>query len=533
MSVTRRRLIHLVGRAGGISAAYRTMAAMGLLAAPAAYAGPPALPAGSGAGSKVLILGAGIAGMVAALELGRAGYDCTVLEARGRAGGRNWSLRASDVVEETGGRQPVAWDAGEHLYFNPGPARLPYDHQGILGYCRELGVALEVLCNDNRAAFMHDDAAFAGAPQRNGAVVNDTRGYIAELAAKAVDAGLLDQPVSDIDKERLRAFLRAFGALEADLVYRGSARAGLAELPGAGTQSGRIAAPLDLRAIVASEFWQGPMQFGELHTMQATMLQPVGGMGRIGEAFGRMLGERIVYRREITDIRRTGEARGARVLWRDARSGERGAAEADYVICTLPCPVLRGIDADFSPALRAALAAPAYVPAGKIAFQAERRFWEQDHNIYGGISWTSRDITQIWYPTAGLHAPKGILVAGYVWSDREGEAFAAKPPARRAADALADAAHIHPGCAQALGNAVSVAWPNIPFTGSAWAEWSRATRKQYYPVLLAGEGPFLFAGEHVSYVTGWQEGAVLSAHVAVAALAERVRRAGAPARASP
>jgi monoamine oxidase len=40
-----------------------------------------------------VILGAGIAGMVAALELGKAGYECRVLEARSRPGGRNWTLR--------------------------------------------------------------------------------------------------------------------------------------------------------------------------------------------------------------------------------------------------------------------------------------------------------------------------------------------------------------------------------------------------------------------------------------------------------
>ena len=96
--LNRRHFINLVGAAGGVSAAYGTMAAMGLLPIPEAYAGPPALP--TGAGTKVVILGAGIAGMVAALELGKAGYDCTILEARRRPGGRNWSLRSGDVVEE-------------------------------------------------------------------------------------------------------------------------------------------------------------------------------------------------------------------------------------------------------------------------------------------------------------------------------------------------------------------------------------------------------------------------------------------------
>ena len=110
---------------------------------------------------------------------------------------------------------------------------MPYHHEGILSYCRTLGVPLEVLCNDNRAALMQDDHAFDGAPQLNRRVVNDARGFVAELAAKAVDQDLLAQPVSMEDKDRLRAFLRSFGALDKDFVYRGSARAGWAEPPDA------------------------------------------------------------------------------------------------------------------------------------------------------------------------------------------------------------------------------------------------------------------------------------------------------------
>jgi monoamine oxidase len=132
--LSRRNLIHLVGRAGGAAAAYHTMAAMGLLSVPSAYAGVPAVPPGRG--TPVLILGAGIAGMVAAYELGKAGYDCRILEARERPGGRNWHLRGGDTVEQTDSKQVVDWDPGEHQYFNPGPARIPGHHAGLLSYCR-------------------------------------------------------------------------------------------------------------------------------------------------------------------------------------------------------------------------------------------------------------------------------------------------------------------------------------------------------------------------------------------------------------
>ncbi len=401
MSFSRRALIHGVGRAGGIAAAYRTMAAMGLLPVPAAYVGPPALP--NGAGRRVIVVGAGIAGLVLGYELAASGFDPLILEARGRAGGRNWTLRAGDLIEETDSAQRVRFNVAEHLYFNPGPARIPYHHEAILSYCRTLGVPLEVMCNDNRGALMQDDKAFGGAPQLNRRVVNDARGYVAELAAKATQRAALDQPASAADAERLRAFLRAFGALDRDLVYRGSSRAGWAEPPGVG-EGGRANPPLDFQAILASEFWQGPMQWGELANMAPTMLQPIGGMGRIGAAFGRKLWGRITYNAEVTALRRT--ETGGRVVWKDA-SGAEQAAEAPVVVVTMPLSVLRAIPNDFAPPIREAIAASDYVSAGKVAFQAERRFWELDCGIYGGISWTSRPITQISVPHGRASAEKG------------------------------------------------------------------------------------------------------------------------------
>jgi hypothetical protein len=115
-TLSRHGFLNLVGKAGGVSAVYQTMAAMGLLSVPAAYAGPPSLPPGNG--TRVVILGAGIAGMVAALELGKAGYECRVLEARSRPGGRNWTLRGGDTVE-VDSTQRIAWEAADHLLFQP------------------------------------------------------------------------------------------------------------------------------------------------------------------------------------------------------------------------------------------------------------------------------------------------------------------------------------------------------------------------------------------------------------------------------
>src|SRR5438045_8872271 len=97
---TRRRFLEGVGRAGGASAVYRAMTAMGLMPELEPWTGPIELPQDSGQGKSVLVLGSGIAGLAAAYELTRAGFKCQVLEAQDRAGGRCFTVRRGSVVQE-------------------------------------------------------------------------------------------------------------------------------------------------------------------------------------------------------------------------------------------------------------------------------------------------------------------------------------------------------------------------------------------------------------------------------------------------
>ncbi|MEO8809815.1 MAG: FAD-dependent oxidoreductase, partial [Rhodanobacter sp.] len=123
--MSRRQLLRMIGMGAGSAAIYQAMSSLGF-AAESTFKGPPHLT-GAPKGSSVLILGAGIAGMMAAYELRKAGYKVQVLEYNARAGGRNWTLRGGDRYTELGGAsQECRFDPG--LYINPGPWRLPYHH---------------------------------------------------------------------------------------------------------------------------------------------------------------------------------------------------------------------------------------------------------------------------------------------------------------------------------------------------------------------------------------------------------------------
>src|ERR1700742_947229 len=209
MGCSRREFLMGVGRAGGYVAAFVVMKLLGFLSVPEAYA-QSALKPVPGRGTRVVILGGGIAGHVSAYELGKVGYQCTVLEARERVGGRNWSIRKGTQVHFADGtQQTCAFEEGH--YFNAGPARLPSIHTTMLGYCRELGVPLEVEVNTSRGTLLQCDKMNGGVPVEQRQMVNDTRGHVSELLAKSINKGALDQDVTTEDKERMLAFLREYG----------------------------------------------------------------------------------------------------------------------------------------------------------------------------------------------------------------------------------------------------------------------------------------------------------------------------------
>src|SRR5687767_15046973 len=122
---SRRRFLHFAGALGGSGAVYQAAIGLGLLPDAAfAMARPDVAPL-ENVTRRVVILGAGIAGLTAAYELSRKGYECVILEASHRAGGRNLTLRHGDLVDETGNQQVCEFDDEPNLFFNAGPARIP------------------------------------------------------------------------------------------------------------------------------------------------------------------------------------------------------------------------------------------------------------------------------------------------------------------------------------------------------------------------------------------------------------------------
>ena len=512
MGLTRRAVLTQLGMVGGAGAAFMGMEMLGLAHSTPAGVESFGLPKGSGNGKSVLVLGAGIAGLVAAYELKQAGYAVTVLEARDRVGGRVWTVRGGDRIVHNGRpEQQATFDPG--LYFNAGAARIPSTHRVVLDYARRFGVKMEAFVNDNRGAGWD----FAGKVQPERRMVYDLHGRVSELLAKAIDQRALDQEMPKGELEAFRQFLQFYGLLDNKGRYsQASFASGFAKAPGGYDHEPTQLPPLTLKELLPTQAIGFPYFFQSINDMQPTMLQPVGGMDAIAHAIYEQIKPHVRLNSPVTAIRRAGGR--ARI----EHGPGKQSTEADFAVVTLPANLLEKVPNDFSPAKKAALKGINYLPSVKVAFEAPR-FWETDNDLFGGLAWTDRLNENVIYPSDGFFSPKGVLVAAYVagWTNQDNpQKFAALSHEERFRISRESIEALHPGKSKLLGKGVTVGWGLVPYSEGVGALWGggpggAAGRGQQYAELLKPEGPIFFAGEHLSYVGLWQEGAALSAHEAI------------------
>src|SRR5262245_328806 len=524
MTMTRRGLLNAMAQLGGAGAAYETLVLFDFLKAPPAMAAGLSLPSDAGKGRTVVILGAGVGGLCAAYELDRAGYDVVILEASRRIGGRNLTLRRGDVLKEMHTPAQVC-QFDEGLWLNVGPGRIAHHHVHVIDYCRQFGVALQPYIFTSRANRVHTGHVGNGRTWQMRQAVYDLQGHIAEMLSKCVSTKGIDLPLTKTDVEKFQDLLMNFGGLTksvqsgtATYSYKNqSGRGGFERSHGVGNKRLVPLSPLKLDEILRSELWNDFI-FRDADIMwQASLLEPTGGMDHFVKAFASQplarkngtIDTLVRHNAKVTEI----NVGNNNVTVACDDGGKTRTFSADYCISTIPMPIFKNMKTDLSAAYMNAARNLSTSASGKVGWQAER-FWETRDQIYGGISWTTDTIRQIWYPSWGFLSQKGMLTGAYIYG-KTAEAFNARPVEERLHIAREQGERLHEGFSKYVEHGIAIGWDRMEHFRFAWSDTSAPAFGGNAELLATPQGRFHQTGDQITFWSGWQEGAIISAWEAV------------------
>jgi monoamine oxidase len=193
---------------------------------------------------------------------------------------------------------------------------------------------------------------------------------------------------------------------------------------------------------------------------------------------------------------------------------------ADFCVSSIPAPIFSTLRTNLPATFMQAARRLPVQDAGKVGWQAER-FWEAKDNIYGGISWTTDLIAQIWYPSSGYLSPKGTLTGAYMYGAAADD-FNARPVADRLRMAREQGERIHPDYGKYVEHGIAIGWNNMEFQRMAWADEADPAFAENVEILSKPQGRFYMVGDQVTFWTGWQEGALISAWEAIKSIDRQV-----------
>lgn len=508
-ALTRRGFLEQLGTIGGSSLVMSTLTSWELMAGSAGQR--PEL-SGRPAKARVLILGGGLSGLVTAYELGKLGYDYQVLEARDRVGGLQWTVRrGSEHTEPGGDRQVCTFDEGQ--YVNVGPWRIPHSHHGILNYCKELGVPLQVFLNESDASYFFYEGTAAGSLAnrkiRLREVKADLAGQVNELLIKAIDQQKLDAPLTPEDQKRLTNYLIGQGYLDSNTrTYKAFANRGEGD-------------PYQLAALLQAGFGNRLRSVPAIEgTTAAPMFQPVGGMDQISKGFQRAIGpKRITFNAEIQSVHQSDS--GVKVAYLDTKSGKTVDISGDYVVVSMPLNLVAALDINISSGLMEAIKAVNYSSSAKVGLAMKRRFWEEDDGIFGGHLYSNLPLGEFSYPSNDYLTKKGVLLGLY--ANGPVGTLLDQPVAARIEHVLTHASKVHPQIRTEFESAYAVWWKKVKYNMGGYASGRNEARRQQ---LSKVDNRILLGSAAVTPHSepDWQEGAVSAGWQALQLVHERAMR---------
>lgn len=442
-----------------------------------------------GRAKKVLVAGAGLAGLSAAYELMQAGHHVVVIEARDRPGGRVLTLRDS---------------FSDGLYAEAGAEMFGDTHNFVHEYVKRFGLGLMPAPNASRLTAVYY--------LKGKRVPNRRAGLEWPISLPADEQKLLPY---DLQKKYIEPAVSEIGdplspgwpprdVLEK---YDGVSMAEMLRRRGASPEA------IALLQLGYSDSWDdGTDRDSALCLLRDEAIgrspgisqRILGGNDQLPRKLAGTLGNRIHYRTALAGI----EQGQKRVTVTVKESGRQHQLSADYLVCAIPFPVLRSIQIApaFSPGKQRAIQELRYLSVTRVFLETKSRFWTATG--LSGYAATDLPIGTTWDCSQGEESSRGILEC--YTSGETARRFAALPERQRVATAVENLETVFPGTRDNFEKAVSVAWDADPLARGAFAWFKVGQMSDIMPHVATREGRVFFAGEHTSPWFGWMQGALQS-----------------------
>jgi monoamine oxidase len=454
---------------------------------------------------RVIVIGAGIAGLCSAYELEQLGYDVVILEASDSyAGGR---VRTQQL--------------GDGLYGDLGAMRIPATHNLTRHYVNKFGLKLRPFVQSNPEAYYYvrgkkvrirDEAELNTLFQLTGDDLTKSSFYFWNKSVLSILDSLSADERADLRRVVFQTNrMQSLDRLSLEEVMR---------------QSGMSTDAIEFFASLWA--YETSLQSG-ITTLLREELEEVwinsfdeivGGMSELPKAFIKKLRSKPRMGCKVTRVEQNATTGKVSAVYASGNGWER--VEGDCMICTVPLSVMSRIE--FLPGLSAgkmrASRQVIYDSSTKVLARTSRRFWETDDGIYGGGTMTDLPTGITYYPAdnAAARDPRvsrkpAVMLASYTWGQ----------PARRLAAFSADERHevtlrnlskVHPQLREKdmVEKVVSWSWDTNPLSAGAFCWFAPGQHDALYRDVVSAEGRIFFAGEHASLTHTWIQGAIESAH---------------------
>lgn len=443
-----------------------------------------------GPAKKIIVVGAGLAGLSAAYELMQAGHDVTVLEAQLRPGGRVCTFRA-----------PFS----DGMYAEVGAMHVPDTHDLTLHYTQLFNLSLDLEPPFNQASLNYvrgkriveragEMAEWPFALSEEDKKLNIAGELIDKYeTAKAYEEigdpsapGWSASALKKYDDVSYLEFLKRNGAT-ADVTAL--ITLGWSHLWGEGLET--VSALTVLRDTAS---WYKAKKHFRIH----------GGNDLLPKAFAERLKEQIHYGSPVVRMEQTG--RGVRVFFQSG--GTRNSLMADRMVCAIPFSVLRNVEVSppLSPAKKKAVADLSYFSGARVSIQCRRRFWREE-GLNGSV-FTDLPVEWVFDATVTQPGPRGILQC-YAGGSNARQIMALDEE-KRIALVKDQIARFYPSIGDYFEGGVSKCWEEDPWERGASSWYKPGQMAELWPNIAPPEGRIHFAGDHTSPYIRWMQGALHS-----------------------